>query len=98
MRMSFLFPAVMILSLTVNFVSSGQTVQKSGHGSATPLINILHLFTAQDVPVLGPAETKVDPLKTSLAPVPENLPGKGALISRIGEWLTLYLKASDSLP
>lgn len=77
MRMSFLFPAVMILSLTMNFVSSGQTVQKSGHRSATPLINILHLFTARDVPVLGPAETKVDPLKTCLAPVPENLPGKG---------------------
>ena len=57
MKMSSLFPAVMIFSLTMNLVSSGQTVQKSDHGSATPLNNILHLFIAPDVPALGPAET-----------------------------------------
>lgn len=77
MKMSSLFPGLMIFSLTMNLVSSGQTVQQSDPGSATPLNNIIHLFITPDVPALGPAETKVDPLKTNLAPVPENLPGKG---------------------
>ena len=68
---------VLIILLTLNPVSSGQSVQKSLSGSATPLMDILYLFTAPDVPALGPAETKVDPLKINPAPVPENLPGKG---------------------
>ena len=68
---------VLIILLTLNPVSSGQSVQKSLSGSATPLMDILYLFTAPDVPALGPAETKVDPLKINPAPVPENLPGNG---------------------
>ena len=77
MKMPLLFTSVMILSLTMNLVSCGQAVQKSHHISSTQLVNILYLFTAPDVPVLGPSETKVDPLKTNLAPIPDSLPGKG---------------------
>jgi hypothetical protein len=68
---------VIIISLTLNPVSSGQSVQKSLSGSATPLMDILYLFTAPDVPALGPAEMKVDPLKINPVTVPENLPGRG---------------------
>jgi hypothetical protein len=77
MKTSSLFIVVLIILLTLNPLSSGQSVQKSLSGSATPLMDILHLFTAPDVPALGPAETKVDPLKINPVSVPENLPGRG---------------------
>ncbi len=51
---------------------SGST---KGQG-AKPLMKILPLFTAQDVPAMGPAEIEVPPLK-NMKPVPPGLPGKG---------------------
>lgn len=77
MKISSLFHGVLIIFIALNLESSGQSVQKPLQGSSTPLMSMLHLFTAPEVPDLGPAETKVDPLKTNLASVPENLPGKG---------------------
>jgi hypothetical protein len=77
MKTSSLFIVVLIILLTLNPESSGQSGQKSNPGSATPLMDIMHFFAAPDVPALGPAETKVDPLKINPVTVPENLPGRG---------------------
>lgn len=77
MRMFYLFTTVMIILLIMNLESSGQSIQSANMRSATPLMDILHFFTAQDVPALGQFETKVDPWKIDLMPVPEQLPGNG---------------------
>jgi len=47
------------------------------HPSA-PLMKVLKLFTAPDVPAMGPAEIAVPPRKAeSIKPIPAGLPGKG---------------------
>jgi hypothetical protein len=77
MKISSLFIAVLIISLTLNLESSGQSIQSANMRSTTPLMDILHFYTAQDVPAMGQSETKVDPWKIDLVPVPEQLPGNG---------------------
>ena len=47
------------------------------HGN-TPLMKVLPLFAAPDVPAMGPAEIAVPPRKPeSIKPIPPGLPGKG---------------------
>ena len=43
----------------------------------TPLMDILHIFNASDVPALGLEETEVPPHKYENIQVPDNLPGNG---------------------
>ncbi len=53
-----------------------QAATQAPSSSAAPLMALLDRFTAPDVPVLGPGETPVDPLKWD-QPIPPNLPGRG---------------------
>jgi hypothetical protein len=72
-----LFPALLMILFFLNPEINGQTVQNQEHRSVTPIMDILPLFTAPDIPELGPGEMKVDPLKVDLSSIPENLPGNG---------------------
>jgi hypothetical protein len=47
-----------------------------GQGDSAPLMKLLPMFTAADVPALGPAETEVAP-RTWDQPIPAGLPGNG---------------------
>jgi hypothetical protein len=58
-------------------ISFGQKVSTVKRDKATPIMNILHQYTAPDVPALGPAETEIEPLVTNTNPVPDSLPGNG---------------------
>jgi hypothetical protein len=60
-------------SITLLLSTSGQA---SGANGARPLLKVLPLFTAPDVPEMGPAETETPPLK-QVKPIPPGLPGKG---------------------
>jgi hypothetical protein len=77
MKKSSLFLALIISLSILSSVSSTQTIRKPDNGSATPLMDILHLFTSPDVPSVSQSETMVNPLKINTASVPEDLPGKG---------------------
>ena len=77
MKVLKLISVVLTLCIELNFETSGQIVTGTKIGFETPLMEILHLYTATDIPALGPYESKVDPIKVNLGPVPENLPGKG---------------------
>ena len=51
--------------------------------ASQPLMKVLPLFTAPDVPETGPAEIAVPPRKPeSLKPIPPGLPGKGLAHTR----------------
>jgi hypothetical protein len=54
----------------------GQDETPARPASATPCMEALHMFTAADVPALGPAETEVAPRQWD-KPIPPGLPGKG---------------------
>jgi hypothetical protein len=77
MKISPLISSILFIYAALNFETNGQIVPSSKTGSVTPLMDVLHLFTGADIPSLGTAEIKVDPLKANMAPVPENLPGNG---------------------
>jgi hypothetical protein len=54
-----------------------QTPTRQKPSSAKPLMDLLHLYTAPDVPALGSGETPENPLKPNIVSVPDNLPGNG---------------------
>ena len=53
-----------------------EDLPKPAQPSATPCLDVLHLFTAPNVPAFGPHETE-SPVKWVAGPTPPNLPGKG---------------------
>jgi hypothetical protein len=62
--------------LAVCSATLGQQAPAAKTSKATPLMSLLDRFTAPDVPVLGPGETAVPPLKWD-KPIPPGLPGNG---------------------
>ena len=67
-------PVLLISFFAIVFISTGFSSGRS-HDS-TPLLKVLPLFTASDVPQMGPAEIAAPPLQ-DIKPVPPGLPGKG---------------------
>jgi len=60
------------------FVAMQPCLRAAWPHASTPLMKVLPLFTAPDVPEMGPAETPAPPRKPeSLKPIPPGLPGKG---------------------
>jgi hypothetical protein len=57
----------------------GHSARAQSHLKKTPCMDVLHLFTAPDVPKLGPAEVEVATPRwlTNITEPPANLPGKG---------------------
>lgn len=68
---------VIMILVCIALTTTGYGQQVSRSATATPLMDILHLYTAPDVPKLGPAETLVEPRKFDAVPVPDDLPGNG---------------------
>jgi len=61
----------------ISFLGASEQVASSGKApGAKPLMKVLPLFTAPNVPETGPAEIEAPPLK-DVRPVPPGLPGKG---------------------
>ena len=60
-----------------SMLDSSQTNQRSNLKKSTPVMKIINLFTALDVPQFGHSEIKVDSLKIDPSPVPGKLPGEG---------------------
>ena len=74
-----------LLGLCVMFSSKSTLAQKAGKAkrtskkagiAATPCMNVLHLFTAANVPAMAPQE-EFSPLVSSTELTPPNLPGNG---------------------
>jgi len=65
------FFVVLILLIT-----SGRVSGSTGSPGAKPLMKALPLFTAPDVPAMGPAEIEAPPLK-DVKPITPGLPGRG---------------------
>ena len=57
--------------------TSGVAVSAAGAHGAKPLMKVLPLFTASNVPELGSAEVEAPPLKPVTIAAPADLPGKG---------------------
>lgn len=69
---------LLVLLVTVSFTPLfAQKVSKTGNRSkATPCMDVLHLFTASDVPAMAPQE-EFAPLIPSTEATPAHLPGNG---------------------
>lgn len=72
-------PTRLAAAAAVLAVLAGSSLISYGAPSATPCMDVLHLFTAPDVPAMGPAEAPVAPTRWMTNPpaTPPNLPGKG---------------------
>ncbi len=57
-------------------VAAAGRANAGGRRGAKPLLKVLPLFTAPNVPEMGPAEIEAPPLK-NVKPAPPGLPGKG---------------------
>ncbi len=69
--------AISLCAATGIFLGTSKQVAGSARPhAAKPLMKVLPLFTAPDVPAMGPAEIGSPPLK-NVRPVPPGLPGKG---------------------
>jgi hypothetical protein len=81
MRQKSLIPTAvmtgMLMLFSMHSANSGQKTAGSRPSAAAPLMDLLHLFTAPDVPALGPGETPMEPLKPEPTSVPDSLPGNG---------------------
>lgn len=73
------FTIVAALALLVSGSPTSSQAAPDIGSKATPCMDALHLFTAPDVPALGPAEAAVAPtrLMTNPPATPADLPGKG---------------------
>ena len=68
-----------VAALTLVLLTSGcaTTSAQTASASATPLLDVLPLFTAADVPAFGPDEVAVDPPNWTVSPLDTSLPGRG---------------------
>jgi Mal s 1 allergenic protein-like len=61
----------------VCFRTNSQSASNNKLSKAAPLMDILHLFRAPDVPAFGPSEIEVPPHKYETVPALDSLPGSG---------------------
>jgi hypothetical protein len=71
-------PALLVLIFAVIgiFLSISKSLVAAGTQSAKPLMKLMALFSAPNVPQMGPAEAEAPPIKNAKPPV-TGLPGKG---------------------
>jgi hypothetical protein len=70
--------SVLAIALIVCFAAMEPRAGAARLRANAPLMKVLPLFTAPDVPAMGPAEIEVPPRKPeSIKPIPPGLPGKG---------------------
>ncbi|MGY4385745.1 hypothetical protein ACVWYN_002791 [Pedobacter sp. UYP24] len=73
-KISLLF--ALCVTVSPKWLSAQNAKSTSKKTSATPCMDVLHLFTAANVPAMAPEE-EFAPLINSTEPTPANLPGKG---------------------
>lgn len=67
---------VLLLSFSSAILFAQKKTKTSNASKVTPCMNVLHLFTAPNVPAMAPQE-EFAPLVPSTEATPENLPGNG---------------------
>ena len=76
MRYKILIP-VFALAINISLFADSPAPLQPKPSSATPCMDVLKLFTATNVPALGPGEEAVKPRKAYTNSPPTDLPGKG---------------------
>lgn len=67
---------VLLLSFSSTILFAQKHMKTANATKATPFINVLHLFTAPNVPSMA-AQEEFASLVPSIEPTPKNLPGNG---------------------
>jgi len=67
----------MVSAIGVAVILTGCHTPATKTSSATPCMDVLHLFTAVNVPAMGPDETPAPAGRWTNGITPPNLPGKG---------------------